>query len=118
MNELEIRGLKDLIKEIIEDETDYKTRLDDLEEDIQEIRGEKPDLEYQEEDEEPEPELPEEESLEDNPERKVYEQNMEKAAQKESGKRITKEDMAKIQSPPPRKLKPQVEGELDDETWD
>lgn len=119
MNELEIRGLKDLIKEVIEDETDYKTRLDDIEEDIQELRGEKPDLGYEEneEDQEPDPDLPEEEPLEDNPEREVYEQNLEKAAQKESGKRLSKEDMAKLQKTPPRKVKPPVE-KLDEEAWD
>jgi len=103
MNELEIRGLKDLIKEVIEDETDYKTRLDDLEEDIQELRGEKPDSDYQEEDQEDD--LPEEETLEDNPKREVYEEDLEKAAQKESGTRISKEDMGKLQKSPSRKVK-------------
>ena len=122
MNELEIRGLKDLIKEVIEEETDYKTRLDDLEEDIQELRGEKPDSEYQDEEDE-ENELPEEEPLEDNPKRQEYEEDLEKAAQKESGARISKEDMGKLQKGPSKKVKSPVEKaedttELDEENWD
>ncbi len=124
MNDLEIRGLKDLIKEIIEDETDFKNKIDELEEDVRELQGQVSNPEEDEdipdqEDEEQDEGLPEEEELEDNPRRQEYEQNMEKASQKESGTRITKEDMDKIQKTVPKKLKPSHgEENLDDENWD
>ena len=38
MNDLEIKGLKELIKEVIEDETDYKSRLETAEVDIQDLQ--------------------------------------------------------------------------------
>lgn len=103
MNDLEIRGLKDLIKEIIEEETDIKTRLDDLEEDIQELKNPT----EPEDDEEPEDELPEEEELEDNPARAEYEEDVEKVKEQVSdGGRVGKDTMNKIQNAPSKKLKP------------
>lgn len=38
MNDLEMQGLKALIKQIIEEETDLDTRLHEVEEDIQELK--------------------------------------------------------------------------------
>ena len=129
MNELEIMGLKQIIKEYIEEETDFKTRIDELEEDIQELQGgptnspeddEMSDVEDEPEDEDPD--LPEEEPLEDNPEREVHEEKIEQARAKPTGTRITKEDMQKLQNAPPRKKKPTIDknqdAELDDESWD
>lgn len=111
MNDLEVRGLKDLIKEVMQEE------LEDLKADIQELRDGQSDSGYQDEeedddmpdqDDEPEPDLPPAEPLKDNPKRKEYEEDLEKASEKESGTRLNKEDMDKIKSPPSRKLQPKV----------
>lgn len=122
MNDLEIRGLKDLIKEIMEDETDYKNRIDELEEDVRELQSGNPSIDDEEDEpeEEPESELPEEETLEDNPEREVHEEKLEQAREKPTGTRVTKEDMATLQNAPARKKRPVAdpEEELDDERWD
>lgn len=110
MNELEMLGLKEKIKEVIEEETDIKTRLDDLEEDIKEIRGEKTS-EY----DDPDSDLPEEEELEDNPAREQYEEDVEKIKdQVTDGGRVTKDTMNKIQNPPTKKLHTQANKEVDE----
>lgn len=123
MNELEVRGLKDLIKEYFEEESDFKTRLDELEEDVRELQSgetsspEEEDDEIADQEDEEDEELPEEEPLEDNPERQVHEEKLQQASEKPSGTRINKEDMNKLQVAPKRKL-PQQPPEMSDEAWD
>ncbi len=122
LNDLEVRGLKEIMKEMFEE--DYKETLEELQEDVRELQGNPTDSEEDEdmpdqEDEEEDEELPEEESLEDNPQREVHEEKIAQARQKPSGTRVTKEDMNKLQTAPPRRLPKQVpQGELDDEEWD
>lgn len=117
MNDLEVRGLKDLIKELMQDE------LAEVKSDIEELRDNPTGSDYQDsedeempdqDDEEPEPELPPEEPLKDNPQRQEYEKDLEKASEKESGTRLNKQDMKKIQAPPHKKIRP----DYDEEKWD
>lgn len=108
MNELELRGLKALIKEVIEDDTDINNRLMDAEESIRDLEAnQSEEPEYPEE--EPEEDLPEEETLEEsepNPERKKYDQTVGKAKTKLSeGARVDKSTMKKLQNAPTKTKK-------------
>lgn len=128
MNEFETRGIKDFIKEYIQEELDFKSRLDELEEDIRELQegqtSPEDEEDMPEEEDEEDPDLPEEEELEDNPQRQVHEEKLEQASQKPSGTRVTKEDMKKLQHAPARQKRPPIDKEfenneeLDDERWD
>lgn len=103
MNELETLGLKAKLKELLEEELDSSTTIEELKEDIRELQGKV----FGNTEDEPEEtdDLPEEEQVEDNPAREKYEQKVEQVKNQVSdGGRVNKETMNKIQTPPSRKI--------------